>query len=812
MSTSGVYSSLRDHPDSLSIDPADHAAGPTPTPIPDRRRFLHSLAAGTALVTLGHPRAGAAARALAGDSVGPVTPALPSEDLFAYLTRTVGRFDRTRFAQLLGAANPFKEGDATIGVHAPNDEARRTARALLGATRVGDLDAHPLFDDQLATLLASARDAAAAQRTAAWTMDALAAHLRTAPADDVMAVARGLSSEVIGCVVKLMDDAQLIAVSAKLFHTLPGSGVGGPGHLGARVQPNSPTDHPEDIRWQVFDAWAYGVGDVLLGTNPVSSEPESVATIERTLQELLRSFALDDVLPHCVLAHIDVQAEVERTAPGSTALWFQSLAGSDAANRTFDLTVDSMLAHADARTGRYGLYFETGQGADVTNGHGQGVDMVIHEARKYGFARALTARVAAAQQRAGRAPAPWVHVNDVAGFIGPEVFRTREQLVRCCLEDLVMGKLHGLTIGLDVCATLHMDIGLDDLDWCLDQVMPAHPAYLMALPTKVDPMLGYLTTGYQDHVRLRQRFGRHVEPRMARFFESMGVIDADGAPGPHFGDPLHVYVQYRRRLGDARTVDALRDEGRRQLAAVRGRGVFVAEGFGDAAGMLAPETDREIRRIVADAKQALWATLDDAFVNSVPGSIALATQSTSREDYILHPVRGESLSAESEARLAQLATSHAAIDAAERYDVQVVVSDGLNALAIREPGQLLPFLDALRGQLSAAGWRVAPELPVITAGRVRAGYRVGEQLFAGRSGRCALLLVVGERPGTGHQTFSLYLTAVDASVWAQRGAVDHDVTRVVSGIAHTALKPVEAAAVVARVLGPPGGTESTPTA
>lgn len=95
-------------------------------------------------------------------------------------------------------------------------------------------------------------------------------------------------------------------------------------------------------------------------------------------------------------------------------------------------------------------------------------------------------------------PAPWVHLDDVAGFIGPEVFRTKRAARACMLEDTVMGKLHGLPIGLDICSTLHMDVTLDDLDWCLDQIMPVNPAYLMGLPTKNDPMLSYLTTGYQD--------------------------------------------------------------------------------------------------------------------------------------------------------------------------------------------------------------------------------------------------------------------------------------------------------------------------
>ena len=190
-----------------------------------------------------------------------------------------------------------------------------------------------------------------------------------------------------------MSNAELVTVASKIFHPLPNSNIGAKGYLGARVQPNSPTDNLEDIRWQVFDAWAYGVGDVLLGTNPVSSDPESVAAVERTLQEIIEVFGLQDDLPHCVLSHIDVQADVEQRLPGSTALWFQSIAGTDGANQTFDISVEKMLDYARQRKGKYDLYFETGQGADFTNGHGNGFDMVVHESRKYGFARALKSEV-----------------------------------------------------------------------------------------------------------------------------------------------------------------------------------------------------------------------------------------------------------------------------------------------------------------------------------------------------------------------------------------------------------------------------------
>ena len=387
----------------------------------------------------------------------------PEEDIFAYVRRVKGSFDAALYKQILGAANEFKEGDAIVGVAAADDESRRNARSLLANTRVGEIDRHPLLKDQLFRLLRRSRDAVTAATTSNMTLGELKQFLLAQDETAIKSVMGGLSSDVIACVVKLMSNEDLIAIGAKVFNPLPGSRIGARGYLGARIQPNSPTDNVDDIRWQVFDGWAYAVGDVVLGTNPVSSEPRSVEAIQQTLQDLLVTFEVDEAMPHCVLSHIDVQPEVERERPGSTALWFQSIAGSDTSNATFDISLEKMLKYADTRTGRFGLYFETGQGADFTNGHSHDYDMVIHESRKYGFARALTQKVAEAQAREGSPFRPWVHLNDVAGFIGPEVFRTREQLVRCCLEDVVMGKLHGLCIGLDVCATLHMDISLDTI-------------------------------------------------------------------------------------------------------------------------------------------------------------------------------------------------------------------------------------------------------------------------------------------------------------------------------------------------------------
>lgn len=757
----------------------------------NRRDFVQGMIASPVALTLSltHAKRVAGKEASAGGVS--ISEIRSGEDVFSYIQRVNGKFDPRLYRQLLGAANAFKEGDQMIGVAAADARSRTNARTLLAATRIRDLNAQPVFEDNLHQLLVTQNT----NQSSSMTLGELKRFLLEENEEAIKKLSSGLSSDVIGCVVKLMDNAELIAVGAKVFNTLPNSQIGARGYLGARLQPNSPTDNLDDIFWQVLDGWSYGVGDVVLGTNPVSSESESVRAIELLLRDLLVTFGIEEVMPHCVLSHIDVQAEVERQSPGSTALWFQSIAGSDDANKTFDISLKKMRDYARTRTGQYGLYFETGQGADFTNGHSHDFDMVLHESRKYGFARVLSHDVAAAQKSAGNRVAPWIHLNDVAGFIGPEVFRTREQLVRCCLEDIVMGKLHGLTIGLDVCSTLHMDVSLDDLDWCLDQIMPANPAYLMALPTKIDPMLGYLTTGFQDHVHIREKFGYRVNDPMWSFFQTLSVIDAQGKPTKHFGDPNWVYLQYRRKKGDQRPEEIILKEGRQQLAEVRRRGVFIAKGHGKTESELEPALKIEIDQIYDDAKKSIWAELTPDFISKVPNVTPLMTQSTDRLEYILHPTTGEQLSKASTKTLQQLRSRYDS-----QYDVQIVISDGLNALSIMDEGQLEPFLKELKQQLQAAGFRPGSRNIVVQSGRVRAGYRIGEILFGGLPDHRSVLHIIGERPGTGHHTFSVYMTSSPGSVWAQPNQVDHNITKVVSGIAATALDPVKAANDTVRIL------------
>ncbi|OYW17963.1 MAG: ethanolamine ammonia-lyase, partial [Planctomycetales bacterium 12-60-4] len=217
--------------------------------------------------------------------------------------------------------------------------------------------------------------------------------------------------------------------------------------------------------------------------------------------------------------------------------------------------------------------------------------------------------------------------------------------------------------------------------------------------------------------------------------------------------------------------------------------------FGDRPSDLAPQLRRDIQRIYDDAKVSIWAEFDQRFQQSMPDASHLQTRSVNRSEYILHPETGEVLSAASIEIVRRLREQQAG-----QYDVQVVISDGLNALSIMEQAQLQPFLESLRAKLQDHGFRAEPQPLVVTSGRVRAGYRIGELLFSGLAGPRALVHVIGERPGSGHRTFSVYLTAPQGIVWGTPGKVDHNLTRVVAGIANTALAPRLAADEVVRLL------------
>ncbi len=679
---------------------------------------------------------------------------------------------RLDLRQTFVLANEFKEGDLLVG-GADDAGVRNEARRSIEALRIGEIG--PSFvDDGVTEALERSLNAQSLADISGLTIRRMKQILVSSDGGSWIRRYRdGLRSETIAAVVKVMSESELSVVARAIFNPHPGQGttLGSPGHLGSRIQPNSPGDDEDDILLSILEGLTYGCGDVIIGLNPASDDVEAIVQLEDLLRRVVERLHLPT--RYCVLSDIVKQTRARERA--AVDVGFQSLAGtSKALAGMVDLDVDGIL---DLARGFPGCYFETGQGSAVTNGAAEGIDMVTLESRAYGVARHIQARTGA-----------WTIVNDVAGFIGPEVFRTVDQLGRACLEDVVMAKLHGLTMGLDVCATFHMGIPPIALQETTRRVVQlAAPAYLMAVAGNADPMLGYLTTSFREHPRLRSVSGGRVTSAMSARLSALGV-PIQGDAGEHATASL--YAAYQRAGGDRRTTEALCAEGVAKIENLRGRGYDV--GFGHDAGYATPATvTRRLDAVYTQARRALYATLDRHVLQGAASQhVSVRTSSRDREDYLAHPRSGESIRDGDTERIVSAVASRG-----RRPQVQVVISDGLNANAVNE--NLRAVLPPLRAELAAAGVHVGAADVVIENSRVRAGYHVGALVDAD-----AIVHLIGERPGTGIDTLSGYLTfgrdAAGRSRWSSD--LDHSATTAVCGIHREGKHPSEAVGEISRLI------------
>jgi ethanolamine ammonia-lyase large subunit len=645
---------------------------------------------------------------------------------------------REQLRHLCVLANEMKEGDLPLGGTTDNT-VREAAREELATLTLHEVASCVLVDDAVSEVLARSLDRRCAAEVANMTLGAVKARLLRADGHEWWRSMReGVSSESIAILAKLMNESELGYVARGAFNALDG-GVGGAWHFGSRLQPNSAGDDEEEILFSILEGLTHGCGDVILGINPASDDVDTIVRLEQLLERVRAKLELPTRT--CVLSDIVKQsAALART---HVDVGFQSLAGtSRALGGMVGLNVDGIL---DLAKGFDGLYFETGQGSEVTNGAAEGLDMVTLEARTYGLARYLQ-----------RATGKWTIVNDVAGFIGPEVFRTSAQLQRACLEDLVMAKLHGLTMGLDVCATFHMGLEPQELAAVTERVVKlGAPAYLMAVAGNADPMLGYLTTSFRQHPALRQLTDRSVTQAYERRLEALAGLDVP-----------QLYEMY----------GGTRSDGRRIVKQMQERGWDI--GYGASAAHVAARLDA----IYLHARRVLYALLDEAVLGEAsPSCMLLRSTSRDRDDYLSHPATGERLDRASEKMVWELYSDRSP-------QVQIVISDGLNADAVHE--NIRAVLPAVRKLLGDAGLFVGEYDIAIRNGRVRAGYHVGTLL------ECDVIVhLIGERPGTGINTLSAYLTYGRDADGEPRWSPDmeHSLTTAICGI-HPRGRPPEAAA------------------
>ena len=423
---------------------------------------------------------------------------------------------------VMAAASPPRSGDQLAGLAAGSMEERVAARFVLAdlpLARFLEEAVVPYESDEVTRLIIDSHDRTAFARISAMTVGGFREWLLSDAADtaSLSALSPGLTPEMAAAASKLMRNQDLIAVARKC-EVISGfrNTIGLQGRLSVRIQPNHPTDDPAGIAAAILDGLLLGCGDAVIGINPAADSIESQITLLRLLDELRERYGIPT--QSCVLSHItNTLAAIERHAP--VDLVFQSIAGTEAANRSFGVGLGLLREGRDAglSLGRHSvgsnvMYFETGQGSALSAEAHHDVDQQTLEARAYGVARAFQPLL----------------VNSVVGFIGPEYLFDGKQIARAALEDHFCGKLLGLPMGIDVCYTNHAEADQDDADSILTLLGVAGVTFIMGVPGADDVMLNYQSTSYHDALYLRQALGLRPAPEFEAWLVSLGLLAADG--------------------------------------------------------------------------------------------------------------------------------------------------------------------------------------------------------------------------------------------------------------------------------------------
>ncbi|HEY2222702.1 ethanolamine ammonia-lyase subunit EutB [Actinomycetospora sp.] len=466
-------------------------------------------------------------------------------------TATVGghSYRFTGLRDLLAKASPARSGDVLAGCAASSAAERvaaQTALADLPLTHFLDEPVVDPRDDDVTRLILDTHDAAAFAPVRSLTVGGLRDRLLAWDTDSatLAALAPGLTPEMVAAVAKLCRVADLVGIAAKTrvvtgFRTT----LGLPGRLATRLQPNHPTDDPVGITASIVDGLLHGSGDAVVGINPATDRPATVRALLDLIDDARQR--IDAPVQSCVLTHVTTTLELlARGAP--VDLVFQSVAGTQAANRGFGVTLDQLgeareaaLALHRGTVGNQVMYFETGQGsalsADAHHGVGGPVDQQTLEARAYAVCRAFDPLL----------------VNTVVGFIGPEYLYDGKQILRAGLEDHFCGKLLGVPMGVDVCYTNHAEADADDTDTLLVTLAAAGCSFVICVPGGDDVMLAYQSLSFTDVLGVRQVLGLRPAPEFESWLASVGLLDDAGRVPPLDPGALPALTGGLRSTGNA---------------------------------------------------------------------------------------------------------------------------------------------------------------------------------------------------------------------------------------------------------------------
>jgi ethanolamine ammonia-lyase large subunit len=423
---------------------------------------------------------------------------------------------------VMAKASPLRSGDCLSGVAALSNEERVAAALVLADLPLKRFLEEQLIayeDDEVTRVILDDHRADAFSPISSFTVGDFRNWLLSdkVSANELNAVASGLTPEMVAAVSKIMRNQDLILVAAKCqVVTRFRNTLGLAGRLSVRLQPNHPTDDVRGVGAAIIDGLLYGAGDAVIGVNPASDNFREISQILSLLDKVREKF--DIPTQTCVLTHVTTTLRaIEAGLP--VDLVFQSIGGTEGVNRSFGVTAallqeahEAALSLQRGTVGNNVMYFETGQGSALSANASHGVDQQTIEARAYGLARRFKPLL----------------LNSVVGFIGPEYLFDGKQIIRAGLEDHFCGKLLGLPMGCDICYTNHAEADQDDMDTLLTLLGVAGINYIMGVPGSDDIMLGYQSTSFHDALYIRRVLGKKPAPEFEAWLEKMQLVDSNG--------------------------------------------------------------------------------------------------------------------------------------------------------------------------------------------------------------------------------------------------------------------------------------------
>jgi len=423
---------------------------------------------------------------------------------------------------VLANASFEKSGDQMSQLAAENEKERIAAKRVLADIPLKTFLEDPIIPyetDEVTRLIMNNHDQQVFREISHMTVGDFRNWLLVYETDEdkLKEVSAGLTPEMVAAVSKLMSNQDLILVASKIRNvTRFRNTLGLRGHFSTRLQPNHPTDDPKGIMASTIDGLLNGVGDAVIGINPVSDHVETTRVLLEMLDEVRERYEIPTQT--CILSHVTTTLKlIQEKAP--VDLIFQSIGGTELSNSSFGVSLELLKeaheAGKELSRGTIGnnlMYFETGQGSEHSANAHHGVDQQTCEVRGYAVARAFDPLL----------------VNTVVGFIGPEYLYDGRQVIRAGLEDHFCGKLMGLPMGCDVCYTNHINADQDDMDNLLSLLSISGCNFIMGVPGADDIMLNYQSTSFHDHLYIRQLLGLKYAPEFEEWLKKMSLMDDQG--------------------------------------------------------------------------------------------------------------------------------------------------------------------------------------------------------------------------------------------------------------------------------------------